>query len=169
MNQRDQCCVSNKQWVNFPIRLQKHLHLADGQEYPKWFLSAFEHKKNFSKVFHQDDETNAFAKKLYLCSLYFAKEDGSPNMQFIEEYKQSHCMKKNTVRAYDIECAIASYPQEVLQKIQILNGKFLAEGKPELLTKTIMYFQAARPAAKLLESKLFSNFYSIHKLYFIIL
>jgi hypothetical protein len=166
MNERDQCCISNKQWVNFPIRLQKHIELAHRKKFPEWFL--LQVQKQGLNLFEKDNAKHSFLRQIYICSLYFADENGDPNLQFAQEYRTKPSSKKNLARVYDVEFAIASYPKEVLQKIQSINGIYSSAGKPEILTKTMMYFQAARQATKSLQgSHLLNSFFFLLNLYYV--
>lgn len=125
------------------MRIQKHIELANGKEFPTWFLDAVPFVKTL-KVYDKDDSKNALLRQIFIASLYFSSEEGVPCMRFVEEYKANRSSKKNSVRSFDIEFAISNYPRDVLQKIQSINGNCIEEGKPEVLTKTMMYFPAAR-------------------------
>jgi hypothetical protein len=125
------------------MRIQKHIELANGKAFPTWFLQEIPFITHL-KVYEKDDTKNALLRQIFIASLYFSSEEGLPCMRFLEEYKANRSSKKNSVRAFDIEFAISNYPREVLQKIQSINGNCVEEGKPEILTKTMMYFPAAR-------------------------
>lgn len=150
INDRDHSQVA-RQWINLPMRIQKHVEVAHGKPYPEWFLQAIPHKKDL-KIFDKDDEKNRFLKEIYIASLCFAQENGEPCMTFLNEYQKDRSSKKNSVRSYEIDFVISRYPKEVLQKIQSVNGNALEKGGTEVLTKTMIYFHAARTASSELRS-----------------
>ncbi len=136
------------------MRIQKHIELASGKDFPAWFLKEIPFFPKL-KVFRKDDSKHSLLRQIYIASLYFGNEEGLPCMRFLEEYKRNRSSKKNPIRSYDVEFAISNYPKEVLQKIQSINGNCLEDGKPEILTKTMMYFPAARTSANELEGIFF--------------
>jgi hypothetical protein len=148
INERDHSHLA-KMWINLPMRIQKHINLANGKPFPEWFSKKFE--KKVLGVFDIEDTKHSFLKQLYIVSLCFPDEEGNPCMSFIDEYCSSNDSKKNAARAYDTDFSIALYPKEVLQRIQSINGNSVEEGKMEVLSKMMMFFHAARKGVKELQ------------------
>lgn len=159
-NERDSCHIDHNQWINLPMRIQKHQIIADGKPFPPWFLQkvqlmdrTFRKQYDSLKIYRKSDAKNSFLRQIYIASLLYATDDGKPCLKFIDEYLEKKSVSKNAVRALDIDFAIASYPKEVLSIIHSFNSECLEDGKGEFLSKTMIYFQACRKTVKELQGK----------------